>query len=98
MDRSAAEALAYRALQFVAGDSDRLGRFLALTGIGPTDLRDRIEDPGFLVGVLDFLLNYEPDLLAFAEAAEIAPHDPGRARAALAAASGDTGDGDQSTA
>lgn len=90
MNRDAAETVAYQALQFVAGDEDRLGRFLALTGVGPGDLRARVADPWFLIGVLDFLLNYEPDLLAFAEAREIDPHDPGKARQVLAAAAGDS--------
>ena len=48
-----AEALAIAALSFIASEPERLGRFLALTGIGPESLRAAARDPGFLVGVLD---------------------------------------------
>jgi len=33
--KEAAEGLAIQALTFIAGDGERLGRFLAVTGIGP---------------------------------------------------------------
>lgn len=32
-----AEGLAIQALTFIAGDGERLGRFLAVTGIGPAE-------------------------------------------------------------
>ncbi len=51
-----AEVLALDALKFLAGDPDRLGRFLALTGIGPADLMARAAEPQLLAGVLDHLL------------------------------------------
>ncbi|MCR9220641.1 MAG: DUF3572 domain-containing protein [Alphaproteobacteria bacterium] len=88
MNREAAEAVAYQALTFIAQEEDQLGRFLALSGIGPMELRERLKDPALLMGLLDFLLAHEPDLLAFAESAEIDPMDPGRARRALALAAG----------
>lgn len=83
MDRNRAESIALQAIGFVAEDSDRLGRFLALTGIGPHQLRDQLEDPAFLGGVLDYLLNHEPDLLSFAEWAGIEPSEVGTARSSL---------------
>lgn len=83
MNREQAELIAVQALQFVAGDEDRMGRFLALTGLGPQDIRGRVSDPAFLGGVLDFLLNFEPDLLEFAEQAGVAPSVPLQARQAL---------------
>ena len=55
-EREAAEALALRALAFLAEDPERLGRFLALTGLGPAELRMRAGDADLLGGVLDHLL------------------------------------------
>ena len=39
MDRDAAKSLAVEALSFLAKDFERLGRFLALTGVDPKDIR-----------------------------------------------------------
>ncbi len=39
MAQEAAEALAIQALTYIAGDGERLGRFLAATGIGPAEIR-----------------------------------------------------------
>jgi hypothetical protein len=51
LTREQAEGLAIQALAFIAGDSERLGRFLAVTGIGPAEIRTAAREPGFLVGV-----------------------------------------------
>jgi len=64
--QTAAEALAIAALTFIAGEPERLGRFLALTGIGPESIRAAAHEPRFLLGVLDHLAGEEPLLLAFA--------------------------------
>ena len=76
------------ALTFIAEDQDRIARFLALSGVGPTEIRARMQDPAFLAGVLDFLLGHEPDVLAFAEWAELNPELPKAARYALPGAEG----------
>ena len=78
-----AEALAARALQFLADEPRLLSRLLAFTGISPQSIRRAAAEPGFLTGVLDFLLAHEPDLLAFASASGCAPGDIAEARAAL---------------
>jgi Protein of unknown function (DUF3572) len=44
-DRHAAEALAVAALGFIASEPERLGRFLAMTGIGPDSLRAAAREP-----------------------------------------------------
>ena len=63
--KEAAEALCLRALSFLVEDPERLSRFLALTGLGPEELRARASDPALLGGVLDHLLADERLLLAF---------------------------------
>jgi hypothetical protein len=84
--REAAEHLAIQALTFIGGDPAELGRFLAMTGIGPAELRAAAHEPGFLVGVLDHILGHEPLLLAFAKDADIRPDSVAKARQALAGA------------
>lgn len=82
-EASAAAALAPRALAFLAGDPERLGRFLVMTGIGPAALRAHAADPALLGGVLDHLLGDERMLLAFAEASGLPPEAVARARRLL---------------
>jgi hypothetical protein len=84
--KEAATELAIAALGFIAADAQRLGRFLALTGIGPDSLRAAARDPDFLLGVLDHITADEALLIAFAEHTEIDPADVGRARDVLAGA------------
>ncbi|MCW5713851.1 MAG: DUF3572 family protein [Bauldia sp.] len=70
-----AETIAVQGLAFLANDPDRLGRFLALTGLQPEGIRAAAADPAFLAGVLRHIAGWEPDLLAFADAAAVAPAD-----------------------
>lgn len=60
-------------LGWLANEPDLFGRFLALTGIEPGQVRGAINDPGFLSGMLDFLMNHEPTLMAFCAASGTAP-------------------------
>ncbi len=78
-----AEALAIQALTFIAGDSERLGRFLAVTGIGPAEIRAAAAEPRFLAGVLEYMASDESLISAFATEAGRDPGDVGKARAAL---------------
>jgi hypothetical protein len=68
-----AQSLAIRGLSFIAEDLDRLGRFLALSGFGPAELRARAGDLAFLGGVLDYLLSDEALVVAFADWAAVDP-------------------------
>lgn len=86
-----AEALAIEALAFLAGDGERLSRFLAITGLEPASLRLAAAEPGFLAGVLDHVLGDEALLLAFAANQQIEPEQISRARARLEG--GDNGAG-----
>ncbi len=68
-----AEAVALRALGWVLGENIRAGRFLALTGLEPAALRERIGEPTLLAATLRFLEAHEPDLLACADELGLAP-------------------------
>lgn len=81
--RDEAEAIAVRAIAHIAADDDRLGRFLALTGLEPDGLRAAAREPSFLASVLDHLAGHEPDLLAFASEAGVAPEKVAAARLVL---------------
>lgn len=81
--RELAEIVAIQALSFVAGDPERLGVFLAETGIGPETLRSAAADPHFLAGVLDFVLRDDATVKAFAAASELDPATIAAAREVL---------------
>ena len=73
LDRDQAEAIALRALAFLAEDPTRLGRFLALTGMGPHELRAGASGGETLSAVLDYVLHDESLLLEFTANNAIAP-------------------------
>ena len=83
LDRDGAVAIAAQALAFVAAEDDRLGRFLALTGLTPDALKAGLAEPALLGAVLDHVLSDEALLLAFAEAAGLPPEIPALARRRL---------------
>jgi len=68
-----AQEIAIAALGHIAADPELLPRFLAITGIEPHSIREAAEQPGFLAGVLHFIVAHEPTLIAFAESAGIQP-------------------------
>ena len=83
MTRDEAEALAMRGLTYLAGDADRLARFVALTGVGPDTMRERIAEASFLVGVLDHFLGDEAMLVDFTASIDAAPELVADGRRAL---------------
>jgi Protein of unknown function (DUF3572) len=82
--REAAEGLGVQALAWLAGDSERLGRFLALSGLGPETIRATAHDSGFLAGVLEYVTRDEALLVAFAEHVQITPERVMQAQGVLA--------------
>jgi len=86
IDQQAAEALAVQALAYLAGDPERLQRFLALSGVGPDTIRAAAAEPRFLAGVLEHIAGDERLLIAFAQDVEVSPEQVARACAALAGA------------
>ena len=83
INRESAENLAISALAFLAGDPERLGRFLSLTGIGPEAIRKAATEPAFLAGVLDHVVSDDALLTAVAAHAGVSPLTIERAQAVL---------------
>lgn len=83
LTQEVAEHVAIQALTFIAGDAERLGGFLAATGIGPDQIRTAAREPAFLSGVLDYLSTDESLLVAFAADADFPPELVETARAVL---------------
>jgi len=73
MDSNSAEQIAIMGLTFIAGDPELLRRFLAITGIEAANIRASAREPGFLAGVLQFILAHEPTVTRFAEETGIDP-------------------------
>jgi hypothetical protein len=83
-DLEQAQSIALTALVFLAEDASRLSRFLALTGIGPEELRAGADTRQMLGAVLDHLLGDESLLLVFSAAKSVPPEAIAPARALLA--------------
>ncbi len=81
--REVAEIVAIQALTFVAGDPERLGQFLAESGLGPETLRNAAANPQFLASVLDFIMRDDATVKAFAESSELHPTNVAAARQVL---------------
>ena len=83
-DLAAAEDIALKALTFLASDIERLGRFLALTGLSPQTIRAAAHDPGFLIAVLDHIAAEDALIVAFAADNGLDPAHVAQARGVLA--------------
>jgi len=78
-----AEAMALGALGWTLSDDARASRLVALTGLTPAGMRERLEDRDFLAEVLRFLEGHEPDLVACAGDLGVPPARLVAAREAL---------------
>ncbi|WP_370297658.1 DUF3572 family protein [Qipengyuania mesophila] len=65
--------LALEALGWALADDTRAERLLSLTGLTPERLRNGLSDRGVQAAVLEFLANYEPDLVLAADALDTTP-------------------------
>lgn len=83
LTREEAEALALRAVAWLAGNEELFLRFVAMSGLTVDHVRAGLTDPATLGAVLDFLLSDEPTLMAFTAAHDMPPDQPGRARRLL---------------
>ena len=81
--REVAEIVVVQALSFIAGDPERLGLFLAESGIGPETLRTAATEPHFLASVLDFVMRDDATVKAFASASQLHPTNIAAAHQAL---------------
>lgn len=79
-----AQEIATEALLHLTREPEQVGRFLAVSGIGPESIRDAAEEPGFLAGVLEFYMADEALLLTYCENTGIRPTMIAAARFALA--------------
>jgi Protein of unknown function (DUF3572) len=82
-DRAACESMAVSALTFLAGDVERLERFLSVTGLGPHNLRGAAAGRQFYGSILRYLAADEPLLVQFAAQAGFRPEEVVRALEAL---------------
>lgn len=83
MSREDAEAVAISALTFLSETPDLMQRFLALSGIEASGIREAAAEPHFFAGVLKFFLAHEPTLIAFCSAMNVEPQTVGMALAEL---------------
>ncbi|WP_209426585.1 DUF3572 domain-containing protein [Pararhodobacter sp. SW119] len=83
MTQAQAELFAARVLGWLAEDHARIGAFLTTTGTAPGALRNVLDDPVFLLGVLDFLMSDEALLIDCCTGLETPVETPAAARAAL---------------
>lgn len=67
------QALMLQALIWILQDDRRAQRFLSLTGFDPDGLRGNLAEPAVLRGVVEFLEQYEPDLLECARTLGVSP-------------------------
>lgn len=78
-----AEEIATDVLLHLVREPELVGRFLAVSGIGPESIRSAATEPGFLAGVLEFMMGDEPLLLAYCENSGLRPTMIAAARFAL---------------
>lgn len=86
-----AQAIAIQMLGHLVDDEEKLAGFLALSGLGPDNLRQAAQSPAFLQAVLDFICADEALLRALAIAAQRSPEEIDHARRVLAGPEPDWG-------
>lgn len=83
MTEDQAEIVALQALEWLASDPELLDIFLTSAGVRRDEVNARAAEAEFLAGVLDFVLQADSHVTAFAAAAGIDPTVPIRARHGL---------------
>ncbi len=72
---TAPDDIALAVLGWLSNEPEMMNRFLSLSGLEATDLRSMVSDSGFQAGLLDFVMNHEPSLIAFCSAYGLLPED-----------------------
>jgi hypothetical protein len=85
MDMERAEVLAATVLAVLAEEPARLGRFLADSGMDPSELAARAGERDVLIAVLEHVLGDESLLLVVASMQRVSPLEVQRARDVLQA-------------
>jgi hypothetical protein len=83
MDQQTAEVISLRGLGWIASQDDVFEGFLAATGSSAAEVRARAGERDFLVAVLDFLLQRDDWVIAFAQSSGLGAEQPMMARAVL---------------
>jgi hypothetical protein len=83
MRQEEAEAIAIKALAWLAASDELMPVFLGATGSSADDLRGQAQDPAFLVAVLDFLTMDDAWVMGFCETEGLPFDMPMRARQSL---------------
>jgi hypothetical protein len=73
INREEAESIAISALTHLSETPELMQRFLALSGIEASSIRQAAAEPHFFAGVLKFFLAHEPTLMVFCEARNLDP-------------------------
>jgi hypothetical protein len=81
--QEAAETLGVQALEWLAGDPEKLTGFLSASGLSPGELMTRASDPAMLGAILDHLMTADDLVMAFCDAMGLNYLAPQAARAAL---------------
>ena len=84
MNPDQAATVALKGLAWLVNFDDELNRFLELSGLDRIDVRDRANEPEFLVSLLDFLLANEGLLVDFCQDTSIEARSVHTARHVLA--------------
>jgi hypothetical protein len=84
LTKEQAEAIGVAGLSYLAAEPERIGRFLAVTGLGPENIRAAAKEPSFLPALLDYLLANEQELVAFTAEMDLEPGSIIAARNVLA--------------
>jgi Protein of unknown function (DUF3572) len=78
-----AEDIALKYMVYLASDGDKLAQFCGQSGLDGNELKTRLTDPAFQGFLLDYLLQDESELLAFAAEASLKPESIMIARSKL---------------
>ena len=78
-----AASIALTFIAYLASDDERLQRFCDYSGMGGTEMKDRLQEPDFHAFLFDYLLQDETALLAFCAENAIQPEKLMRMRSTL---------------
>lgn len=83
MQQEKAETIAIQALGWLAGNEELLPVFLGSSGATTDDMRDRVQDSGFLISILDFLTMDDAWVIEFCDTVGLTYDQPLLARQGL---------------